>query len=214
MGAGFDFLLEAPQLFVEVIGGGIDRHADGKPSPAPQSLARPVMPLVQASENAHQANRVHLINAAHLRVVTENGRVAGDGQDVAHPADRPGAEQHGLQADDVQVARGQVRDGFHAGLFEGPGEHDGVHPHAGQRSAVDVHGVHAPRSAEALHRLEDPIQVHPLRRVDLDGDGERSLLQLAIESGGGLGSDRFRGRRGDRGDGRGPAIAHGGRLRC
>src|SRR3989338_1898697 len=192
VGPGLDLLLEAAELFVEVVGCGVDGDADGEVRAAAQGLARPVVALVETRKDADQADGVDFVNAAHLGVVAEDGRVAGDGEDVPDAAHGPGAEQDGLQADDVQVARGEVRDGFHPGLLDGAGEHDGVHAHAGQGAAVDVDRVHAAGGFAAALPLENAVEVDALGWVDLDRNHELPLLQLAVEGRDRLGGFRRR----------------------
>ena len=123
--------VEALDFVIEIVGHGIDGDADGEVRRAAERLAGPVGALIQAVQNFHQADGVDFVNAAGFGMIAERRRIAGDGQHVAHAADGPGAQQHGLQADDVRIARGEVRNGFDAARFERAGHHQRVHAHAG-----------------------------------------------------------------------------------
>ncbi len=88
---------------------------------AAKRFAGPVRALIQAMQNFYQPNGIDFVDAAGFRIIADRRRIAGDGEDVADTADGPSAKQHGLQADDVEIARGEVRHGFDAaGLQSAP----------------------------------------------------------------------------------------------
>ena len=99
--AGFDFGVKAFDFVVEIVGDGIDCDADGEICGAAKRFAGPVGALIQAMKNFYQADGIDFVDAAGFRIIADRGRIAGDGENVAHAADGPRAEQHGLQADDV-----------------------------------------------------------------------------------------------------------------
>src|SRR5262249_52041654 len=105
-----------------------------------------------------------------------------DRQDVAHPAHRPSAEQHGLQANDVEVAGGQVWNRLHAARFERAGQHDGVHTHPCERAAVDVDGVHGAVHQEAVYLLEHAVERDAFGRINLYGNDKLLGLNLLPEA--------------------------------
>ena len=72
------------------------------------------------------------------------------------------------ETDQVQVARGEVRNRFDAARLQRAGHHHGVHAHARQRAAVDVDGVDAASGHDLVHLLEHAIQRDALGRIDFD----------------------------------------------
>src|SRR4029077_16651768 len=97
---------------------------------AAKSFSGPVGSLIQAAEDFNEADGIDFVDTAGFRIVADRGRITGNGEDVANAADGPRAEQRGLEADDVLIARGEVRNGFDAARFEGPGNDQRVHAHA------------------------------------------------------------------------------------
>ena len=93
----FDFV-------IQVFGGGIERHANREVGGPSQGLAGPIGSLVKPRGNFHQSNRIDFVDSARLRMIAQRRRIAGNRQKIAHAAHRPGAQQHGLQSDQVQVA--------------------------------------------------------------------------------------------------------------
>src|ERR1700756_1392156 len=93
---------------VEVIGDWVHCDADGEIRRSAQSFAGPISALIEAIQNFYQAYGIDFVDATGFRIITNGWRVAGDGEHVAHTANGPRAEKHGLQADDVVIARGEV----------------------------------------------------------------------------------------------------------
>ena len=79
------------------------------PSGGPIRLPAEIAAVVEVVHDADQADRVHVVDRGRVRIVAELRRVAGDGQDVAQ-AQRVGAQQVGLDAEQVPVAAGVVQD--------------------------------------------------------------------------------------------------------
>ena len=142
--ASLDFFLEAAELLVDVFGDRVHRDTNREIRGAAQTLAGPVGSLIEPGEDFDQADGVHFVDAAGFGVIAERGWVAGDGEDVTHAADGPSTEKHRLQADDVCIAGGEMRDGFEAVGFESASQNEGVHADAGERSAININCIHFP----------------------------------------------------------------------
>ena len=84
-----------------------------------------------------------------------------------------------MQADEVLIARGYVRNGLDAARLQGAGQHQGVHAYASQGAAIDVDGSHAAARNDLVHLLEDALERNALRRIDLDGDGKLPRFEPA-----------------------------------
>src|SRR5690349_9458458 len=106
-------------------------------------------------QNFDQPDGIDFVDAAGLRVVAYGRWIAGDGENIAHAADGPGAEKYGLQADDVVVAGGEVRDGFDSAGLERARGHERVHDDASHGAAADVDGVHVAAGHDFVDLLED-----------------------------------------------------------
>ena len=119
--------------------------------------------------------------ATGFRIIANRRGIAGDGEYVANAANGPRAEQHGLQADDVVVARREVRNRFNASRFEGARDDQRVHAHARHGPAVDVNGVDLARSHNLVDLLEDAVERKPLGRIDFHADAEFLFLQFFPE---------------------------------
>ena len=89
--------------------------------------------------------------------------------------------KHGLQPDDVLIARGQMRHGFHAARFQRPRDDQRIHADARHRAAVDVDGVHFLRGHDFVDLLVNALERNPFRRIDLHADGKFFLLQFFPE---------------------------------
>src|SRR3984957_19472289 len=117
-------------------------------------------------------------------MIAEGGGIAGDGQNIANATDGPGAEQHGLQADDIGVAGGYVRDGFETVRFERTGQNHGVHADASESAAIDVDGVDCGMSHDASDLIENSVDGYAFRRGEFHGSdkfsGLNSLPELAF----------------------------------
>src|SRR5579862_8983558 len=86
-------------------------------TPMVKLVAPPSVLPDESVQHLDQADRVHFIHAAGLGIVADRRRIAGNRQHVAHAAHGPGAEQRGLQADNILVARSQMRNRFDAAGF-------------------------------------------------------------------------------------------------
>src|SRR6266478_4109791 len=118
MRAGFDLGLEAFYFILKIVGDRIHRDANRKIRCATKGFSRPVGPLIQAMQNFDQADGIDFVDPAGFRIIADRRRIAGDGKNVANAADGPRAEKRSLQADDVLVACGEMRNGFDATGFE------------------------------------------------------------------------------------------------
>ena len=98
--------------------------------------------MIEAVKNFDQSDGIHFVNSAGFGVIANRGRIAGDCQDVADAADGPRPEQCGLQANDILVARGEMRNGLDAAGFESAGNDERVHSNASHGAGVDVDGIH------------------------------------------------------------------------
>src|SRR5271154_502229 len=197
MRAGFDLGVETLDFVIEIVGYRINSHTDGEICCATESFARPVRALIEAMQNFDQADGINFVDTAGFRVVANRWRIACDAEHVANAADRPSAEQHGLQADDVEIARGQVWDSFNAARFERAGNHQRIHAYAGHGAAVDVYGVGLSRGHNFVHLLVNAVERNTFRGIDLHADGKFFSLQFfpefafwrAFLNGRGLGRD-------------------------
>ena len=69
--AGFDFGVEALDFVVEIVGDGIERHADREIRRAAESFAGPVRALIQAAENFDEADGIDFVDAAGFRIIAD-----------------------------------------------------------------------------------------------------------------------------------------------
>ena len=76
--AGFDLCVEALDFVVEIVGDGIDGHADREIRGAAESFAGPVRALIQAAENFYEADGIDFVDAAGFRIIADRRRIAGD----------------------------------------------------------------------------------------------------------------------------------------
>ena len=88
---------------------GVGAAADVDAERGADRVAGQVAAVVEVVHDADEADRVDVVDRGRVRVVAELGRVAGDGEDVAQ-AQRVGAQQVGLDAEQVPVAAGVVED--------------------------------------------------------------------------------------------------------
>src|SRR5271165_6171905 len=122
-------------------------------------------------ENFYQAHGVNFIDAAGLRIVADGWRIAGDAENVAHASDCPGAQQHGLQADNVEIARGEVRDGFDAAGFECASDDERVHSDTSHGAAVDVDSIGFSGGHDFIDLFIDAVEGKPFGRIDFHAHG-------------------------------------------
>src|SRR5271157_3054177 len=179
--AGFHFGVEARDFIVEIVCNRVQRDADGEIRLAAERFPRPIRALVQTIQDFYQANGIHFVHAAGFRIIADGRRIASNREDVAHTADGPRAQKHGLQADDVLIARGEVRHGLDAPGFQSAGDNERVHAHASHRAAIDVDGVHLFGSHYFVNLLVDAIERKALGRIDLHANGEFLFLQFFPE---------------------------------
>src|SRR6267378_4230842 len=181
MRAGFDLGVEALDFVVEIVGYRIQCHADLKIRGAPESFSCPVGALIQAIKNFDKADGVDFVDAAGFRVITYRRWITCDSEHVADATDGPRAEKRSLQADDVLVARREMRNGFDAAGFQRAGHNQGVHANAGHGSAIDVDGVHFFGRHNLVDLLEDAVERESLGRIDFYADGEFFFLEFFPE---------------------------------
>src|SRR5258708_5774155 len=181
MRAGFDLGMEALDFIVEIVGNGIESHADGKIRRPSESFSCPVGALVQAVENFNEADGIDFVYAAGFRVVADRRRITRDGENIADSADGPRAEKRGLQADDVLVASREMRNGFDAAGFQRAGHNQRVHTDAGHGAPIEVDGIDLGRSHDLVDLLEDAIERKALWRIDFHADGEFFFLESLPE---------------------------------
>ncbi len=72
-----------------------------------------------------------------------------------------------------------MRNGFEAVRFQSAGDSECVHADAGQRPAVDVHGIHVARRHDLGDLFHQAIDRDSLGRINLDRDGKLPGLNLA-----------------------------------
>ena len=164
------FASKRRNLVIQIFRDGIHGDADGEIRRAAESFAGPVGALIQPRQNFDEADGIDFVDAAGFRMIAERWRIARDREDVAHAADGPGAEEHCLQADDIRVARGEMRNRFEAVGFERAGEHERVHSDAGERAAIDVNRIHVADGHDAAHLLDDAVDGNALGRINFHGD--------------------------------------------
>ena len=111
----FTFVLETPDFLLDVRLARVGAAADVQAERGPDQVAGQVAAVVQVVHDPDQADRVHVVDRRRVGIVAELGRVAGDREDVAQ-AQRVGAEQVRLDAEQVPVAAGVVQDRVDADL--------------------------------------------------------------------------------------------------
>src|SRR6266404_7998346 len=129
-------------------------------------------------QNFYEAHGIDFVDAAGFRIIADGRRIAGDGEHVANAADRPRAEQHRLQADDVVIASREVWHGFHAARFQRSRGDQRVHAYAGHRAAVNIDRIDFARGHDLIDLLVDSVERNALWRIDFYTDGEFIFLQL------------------------------------
>src|SRR5215468_320660 len=110
--ARLDLGTETFDFVIEIVGDGIHGDTYGEICGTTERFAGPVGSLIEPVQYFDQADGVHFIDAAGFGVIAARRRVSGNRQYVAHATYRPRPEQGGLQADNVLVARGEMRNGF------------------------------------------------------------------------------------------------------
>ncbi len=139
------------------------------------SIARPwkSSPRLSLRHQLDEPDRVDVVHAVRAGVVAGLGRVARDGEDVAH-AFRMRAEQDRLEPGDRRVARRQVRDRLDAGVrARSRRRHDPAHARARARVVVHVDELRLARLADRMRRRDQRLGIRAERRIELHGDDER-----------------------------------------
>ena len=184
MRTGVDLLPEPVELVVEVFRRRVDRAGDGESRRLANRGAQPIEALVEAGDDLDQADRVDIPHSRGARVIAHIGRIAGEGDDVAHPK-RVGADQLRLEGHQVLVAAGEVDQGVDPDLLlDHDRQRQRAHPHPGHRAVADVDGVRASvldqlGARQMFRRVETP------RRVDLDADDKALVVEFLREWGAG-----------------------------
>src|SRR6056297_3834583 len=101
-------------LLGENRGGGVCTRSDDKAGGAGQLFAGQIDSAVQVVGQAQQAHRVDIKNPGCIGVVTHLRRVAGQQQQVLY-ARRMGAQEFGLDADNILVTAGKMGHRFYSG---------------------------------------------------------------------------------------------------
>ncbi|CUQ02484.1 Uncharacterised protein [Bacteroides xylanisolvens] len=102
-----------------------------------------IVTAVQAAGDLDKAGGVDFEDSFGIRMVTDLGRITGEGEDVMHAECRCSQELC-LKADDISVAAGQMEDGLDLVLLlDDAGEGDRAHTHfchgaVGDIDCVDV----------------------------------------------------------------------------
>jgi len=86
-----------------------------------------------------------------------------------------------LQADDILIASGEMRNGLDAAGFQSAGGDQRVHSNASHRAGVDVDSVDLARSHQLVDLLEDAVERKTLGRIDFRADGELPGFELLPE---------------------------------
>ena len=135
-----------------------------------QALAGQELPRVERGDHPRQPDGVHVPDTGGAALVGPDlERVAAEGEDGAH-AERPGAEQVGLQRQHVAVAAGHLHDRLEAALQH----HDrgGQRRHLHARRLVVGHVGRVHHRSERRGRPAHEVGVGVGRRAQLGGDDE------------------------------------------
>src|SRR5581483_436420 len=181
-GAGFHFPLEPVQFFLQVDGAGIGSHADQQTGLRAHGIAADIQPVVQVVGDVDQADGIDVEDRGGIGVGAHARRVSGNADEVAN-AGGLGAEQFGLDAEDVAVAATKMVDGFDTGLLLDQLASDlSAQAGAGARAIGHVDAVDAGQGAET--RAGDFTGgVHATRREDLDESDKLAPRQFRTELG-------------------------------
>src|SRR5690348_8192095 len=98
MRAGLHLGKKALDFVIEVFRGRVHGHANRVVGSAAKRLTSPVRPLIETRSDLYKSDGIDFVHTAGFRVVAYGRRVAGDGQEVAHPSNAPGPQERGLQA--------------------------------------------------------------------------------------------------------------------
>ena len=174
--AGLDFVVEAAQLVFDVGHAGIGGDADGEVGAGADGVGADVEAVVEAADNVDQADGVDVEDRGGVGIVAQLGRVAGEAEDVAQ-ADGRGAQQVGLDGEQVAVAAGVVQNRLNAGvLLDLDAEALRAHAGRGARRIGHVDGMDAELGQDA--RAFDFLDaVDAAGRDDFDQGDEVALLQ-------------------------------------
>ena len=116
IGAGIQLAVESLLLFGQVRRRGRHRAGDEERGGESYGVAGEVPPLVEALQDADEADGVHVPHRGGIGIVSHPGRVPGQSDDVAH-AQRVGPDEVRLNGHEIAVARGEVDDGLQADLL-------------------------------------------------------------------------------------------------
>lgn len=99
------------QLGIQIGSGRVAGGADIETGGLPEGIAGHVIAAVQRAGNFDQAGGVRFKDRPGIRMVADGGRVAGQRQDVVY-TQGGGPQKLRLQADEIPVPAGQVKDRF------------------------------------------------------------------------------------------------------
>ena len=88
--------METIHLFDQVGPGGVTGHSNGEIAWLAHLLSALIEAFVEAVDNAHQPNRIHIVDRGAGLVIAQRWRIARQREDVAH-AQRFGADQVRLE---------------------------------------------------------------------------------------------------------------------
>ena len=115
-GPGLNLVGEAASLFVNVGNAWIGAHTNNKAGSSAQRIATNVEAAIQVVNDIHQTDGIHVEDGGRVGIVAHLRRVAGNANQVAD-THGGGAQEIGLNAEDIPVAAGVVQDGFYAHIF-------------------------------------------------------------------------------------------------
>ena len=114
--ARFDLVLEAAQLLVEVRRRGIHGDADVERRRRTDRLTADIAAAIEPRDEIGESDRVDVKHHRRVGIVANAGGIAGHEHEVAQPHGVR-AEQIGLDAEQIAVAAGIMKDGLDAGLL-------------------------------------------------------------------------------------------------
>lgn len=129
--AGVGLALETVHFLAPILGQRIEGDGDRERAFDADAVACHVDAVVEAVEDAHEADGVHVIHARGAGVVADVGGVTRDCEDVAN-SQGMSPEEVGLDGEQISVAAGEVHHDFDANLvLDERADAERVHPQPG-----------------------------------------------------------------------------------
>jgi hypothetical protein len=176
MGARGQLALEAVPLGRRLGRRRVEGAGDREPRPLADRGPGRVLGAVETDEDLDQADRIDIPDARPGRVVTDPGRIAGQGDDVPDPQGVR-AEQLRLERHQVPVAGRAMDEALEIEVvLDRECDRQRAHPDPGHRRVGHVDDVDA-GVAQEPRRLDRPIDPDAPRRVDLDRHDEAACVK-------------------------------------